>query len=166
MTNDITLPVHPHCFVCDPTNPAGMGIQWHGRPDRQSIYGCVTLTDTYVGPPKHAHGGASAAILDDAMGTCAWFAGYQVMTAKMTVNYRRPVPLNQHLDVSAIVEKVEGRKIYIKAQIHRQDGLVTAESEGLFVTIPEAFVDDALGRFDGMKAYAAQVKVAQIQASS
>ena len=144
----------------------GMGVQWIGHPNRQSLRGQLTLSDVYVGPPRHAHGGASAALLDDAMGTCAWFAGYQVMTAKMTVDYRRPVPLNVLLTVSAAVKSVEGRKIYITAKIELPDGTVATESEGLFVVIPEAFVNDASGRFDGMKAYARQVEHARAQANN
>ncbi|MGB1250023.1 MAG: PaaI family thioesterase [Candidatus Promineifilaceae bacterium] len=166
MINEIALPVHPDCFVCDSTNPMGIGVQWFGQPDHRSIRGTVTLTQTYVGPPNHAHGGASAAVLDDAMGTCAWFAGHQVMTAKMTVNYRRPVPLDTPLQVAAAVEKVDGRKIYINAQIHLPDGTVATESDGLFIVIPEAFLDDASGRFAGMKAYASEVNTARDQASS
>ncbi len=142
-TNDVKLPPHGGCFICDPTLPSGIGIQWYGRPDGVSIHSVVTLDMTHQGPPNHAHGGASAAILDDAMGTCAWYAGHMVMTAKMTVNYRRPVPLGVELTAQACVTGTEGRKVFVRAELCLPNGDVAVETDGLFVVIREMFENSA-----------------------
>lgn len=139
MTKETIIPAHKGCFVCDTTVPTGLGIQWLGGADGQSLRGAVTLTEVHQGPPKHAHGGIPAAILDDAMGTCAWFAGYMVMTAQMTVNYRRPVPLGMPLTAHAQVVKADGRKIYTAGQLRLEDGSVAVETDGLFIVVEEMF---------------------------
>ena len=116
-----------------------MGVDWYGRPDRQSLYGDVCLGEAWEGPPAHAHGGAIAALLDDAMGMLAWYAGNKVMTAKMNVSYRSPTPLYVPLHVVAWVEEKRGRKVSVRARIETPDGRITAESDGLFVEHPQMF---------------------------
>ncbi|HFC12186.1 MAG TPA: PaaI family thioesterase [Anaerolineae bacterium] len=139
MTNETLLPPHIGCFICDPSVPTSMGIRWYGQPDGKSVRGTVTLGITHQGPPNHAHGGSSAAILDDIMGTCAWYAGYMSMTGKMTVTYHRPVPLNVALTIAARVVDQQGRKIFISAEIKMPNGDILVGSEGLFIEIPEMF---------------------------
>ena len=47
------------------------------------------LGDTCEGPPMHSHGGLTAAILDEAMGTSCWANKISVMTREMTVKYNK-----------------------------------------------------------------------------
>ena len=155
MKDDILIPTHPGCFVCDTNMPNSMGVQWIGKPDGQTIYGTTTLTTAFQGPPGHAHGGASASLLDDAMGVCAWYAGNMCMTGKMTVNYRRPVPLGVELLLTARVTGKEGRKIFVEAQLALPDETIAVDSQGLFVQIPDMFKGDA--HFEAMRAFANEV---------
>jgi acyl-CoA thioesterase FadM len=87
------------------------------------------------------------------MGTAAWFAGHQVMTAKMSVNYRRPIPLNTLITVRAYVTAARGRKVFVHGNICTADGTLLVDGEGLFLQIPAdltaAFAEKfkAFGRF-------------------
>ena len=63
------LPEHGWCFVCGSENPHGIGLTlWVD--DDGILTSEFTLNDAQQGPPSYAHGGASAAILDEAMGLC------------------------------------------------------------------------------------------------
>ncbi len=139
MQQDQRLPKHLNCFVCDGDTAYGMGIDWYGAADKRGVYGTISLTERYEGPPGHVHGGASAALIDDAMGSAAWYAGHQVMTAKMSVNYRRPIPLNMPITVQAKVSKVQGRKVFVYCKICAADGTLLVDGEGLFLQIPADF---------------------------
>lgn len=56
------------------------------------------------------------------------------MTARLVVNYRRPTPLHTLLHLKARFDHIDGRKIYTSGELDA-DGVLTAEAEGLFVSI-------------------------------
>lgn len=132
------LPEHGMCFVCGDENPAGIGARWYVNEDG-SIFGQVTLTERQQGPPAHAHGGATAALLDEAMGGAVWYAGHMAMSVNLSVNYRRPVPLGVALQVSGRLVRQEGRKLYAAGQIQLPDGSVAVEATGVYVEVQEMF---------------------------
>ena len=132
------LPEHGMCFVCGTENPNSIGIQWYAREDK-SIYGKVILSAKQQGPPGHVHGGASAALLDEAMGAAVWQAGYMVLAANINVNYRRPLPLGVAVQITAAVDRNEGRKVHARSEIRLPDGRIAAEATGIFVEAPHMF---------------------------
>lgn len=87
------------------------------------------------GPPRHAHGGSVASVLDEAMGAAAWYAGYPVVAARLIVDFRAMVPVETSALVEARIERIEGRKIMTTGRMSGADGTVLAESEGLFVIL-------------------------------
>jgi acyl-coenzyme A thioesterase PaaI-like protein len=86
----------------------------------------------YEGPPNFVHGGWIACTFDEILGIANIEAGNPGMTARLTVHYRRPTPLFRELRVRGWVDRVEGRRIMSRAEIHDGDTL-TAEAEGVFV---------------------------------
>jgi acyl-coenzyme A thioesterase PaaI-like protein len=74
------IPEHGPCFVCGTQNPHSMGVTWWARDDG-AVVTEVALTESQQGPPGYAHGGASAALLDEAMGAAVWRAGYTVVAS-------------------------------------------------------------------------------------
>ena len=87
------------------------------------------------GPPGHAHGGATAALLDEAMGFCCWLAGHRVVAAHIEIDFRAMVPLGSVATVAATVERVEGRKVYPRARLRLPGGAVAAEATGIFLEL-------------------------------
>jgi acyl-coenzyme A thioesterase PaaI-like protein len=94
-----------------------------------NIEGEVTFGPAYEGPPGHVHGGLLAAMFDEMLGFAQLAPGF---TATLTVNYRRPTPLNRKLDLAAGVVSVDGRKRIVRGTCSL-DGVLTAEAEGLFI---------------------------------
>jgi acyl-coenzyme A thioesterase PaaI-like protein len=75
------------------------------------VTGRVTLTEAYTGPPwDNTHGGVIAAIFDELLGIAVMAAGQGGYTGQLTVNFRRPTPIGQPLDLRAWVEDVAGRR--------------------------------------------------------
>jgi acyl-CoA thioesterase FadM len=56
------------------------------------------------------------------------------MTARLVVHYRNPTPLHTELVFEGELTKTEGRKIHCTGRV-RADGKLTAEAEGLFVSV-------------------------------
>ena len=88
------------------------------------------------GPPAHAHGGSMAAVLDEAMGLAAWAANHSVVAAKITIEYVAMLPLDTVTIVETWVEKTDGRKVWMKAEIKNSDNKVFSRGEGLYISLP------------------------------
>jgi hypothetical protein len=72
--------------------------------------------------------------LDQAVGTASSLATSPGLTAKLEVNYRRPTPLFNPLEITAEVERTERRKVYVNGRI-RVNGEVTAEAKAIMVRV-------------------------------
>ena len=58
------------------------------------------------GPPMHAHGGLTAAVLDELMGSVCWCNKISVMTRDFNIKYRRPVKLNTEIHGKAYIDSI------------------------------------------------------------
>ncbi|MCJ7723367.1 MAG: PaaI family thioesterase [Anaerolineales bacterium] len=132
------LPNHGICFVCGSDNPHGIGLTWYAD-GKGIITSNFCLGEAQQGPPGYAHGGASAAILDEAMGAAVWLAGYNVAVVNLQLNYRHPLPLGQQLTLTARLTRRSTRKIFARGQICLPDGTVAVSGHGIYVTAPNLF---------------------------
>ena len=124
-----------YCFVCGKNNPGGMKLRFFYDEERQCFVCRFRLSKRYTGPPGHCHGGIIAAILDEAMGKVIKLRHVVALTSQIIVTYRKPVPLNQPLQVESREVKVKGRKHINKAEILNEKGEVLAHAEGVFIAI-------------------------------
>lgn len=109
------------------------------------VRGRAIFGSAYEGPPGHVHGGFVAAAFDEVLGFAQSITGNAGMTGTLTVRYRRPTPLHRELIFDAGVDKVEGRKIFASATISA-DGEVTAEAEGIFISLTAERFDEMMAR--------------------
>jgi|SRR5690606_28111897 uncharacterized protein (TIGR00369 family) len=137
------LPYHGWCFVCGNENPHSIGLTWFV--ENGVLTSEFTLNESHQGPPKHAHGGASAAILDEAMGLVVWTAGHKVAAVNLEINYHKPVPLNQTIWVEARISQVDER-IFSIGEIRTQDSVVLVSGRGIYVPAPQLFENVQLDR--------------------
>ncbi len=129
------LPAHnDSCMVCGVDAPASPLLErWHVRAGDR-IGTRVRFDARHQGAPAYAHGGAVAAVLDDAMGYVSFLVQRIFVTAHLGVDYRRPVLLGADYDVVAWCEGVDGRKLQLASELRDDDGVV-AESRGLFIAV-------------------------------
>jgi uncharacterized protein (TIGR00369 family) len=124
-----------NCFVCGPDNPDGMHLKFILDEARQTFVCNFRLSNRYVGPPGHAHGGIIACILDDAMGKVNKLHHVIALTKEMTVEYLKPVPLHKPLRVEGREVSVHGRQHINMAEILNENNEVLARSQGTFIAI-------------------------------
>jgi len=132
------LPEHGWCFVCGSENPHSMGLTlWVD--DDGVLTSEFTLNDAQQGPPSYAHGGASAAILDEAMGLAVWAAGLKVAAVNLEISYQKPLPLHRPLKVEARIAQKDERKVFSSGEIQLADGTTAVSGRGIYVVAPQLF---------------------------
>lgn len=124
-----------YCFGCGRDNPEGMRLRFHYDEVTGKFVAHFRLGRRFTGPPHHAHGGIIAAILDEAMSKPSKPLGIMAPTTELTVNYRRPVPLNQTLTASAWEVRQDGRNHYRQAEIHDEAGQLLSSGRATFLEI-------------------------------
>lgn len=148
------IPVHPfptgpstHSFVSgDAAATQRTRVEYLRNPDNDHLYANVWFGPQTEGPPGSVHGGAIAAVLDEAMGAVCWMNGHPVVAARITVNYRHLTPLGFAGRVESWIERIDRRKLFIKSRLSDANGKVHAEGEALFIELlPEmkARLDEA-----------------------
>lgn len=128
-----------HSPLVGPLNPLAppLVLQAEGT----TVTGTATFGSAYEGPPGCVHGGFIAASFDEVLGFAQSLSGQPGMTAQLTIDYRSPTPLHQPLRFVGVVERIEGRKIFTRAELRvAADDRLCAEAQGLFVSMrPEVF---------------------------
>jgi uncharacterized protein (TIGR00369 family) len=128
------------CFACGPDNSEGMHLKFTHDKKRNVIVCRFRMEKRFTGPPGHLHGGIIATILDDAMGKVIRLRKVTAVTAQLTVDYLKPVPLNKPLRVESREIGVEGRRHINEAEILNSKREVLARGRGVFIAIdPERF---------------------------
>jgi uncharacterized protein (TIGR00369 family) len=136
------LPEHGPCFVCGKQNSHGMGATWYAREDG-SIFTEVTLTEAQQGPPGMAHGGASAALLDEAMGAAVWRAGFRAAAVNLNMTYQKPVPLGIEIQITGRFIEKNGKRLFAEGEIRLPDGTVAVIGKGTYVEALHMFSEIA-----------------------
>src|SRR3954465_11680644 len=87
------------------------------RQDDGGVVGEATLGVAYEGPPSYVHGGMSALLMDQVLGTAPAGAGRWGMTAHLELDYRGPLPVGKRLLLRGRVAENDGRKSLIVGTI-------------------------------------------------
>ncbi|MDH4064504.1 MAG: PaaI family thioesterase [Acidobacteriota bacterium] len=122
-------------------------VVYYRRASSDHLYACVWFGPAAEGPPEAVHGGATAAVLDEAMGAACWMNRHPVVAARITINYRHMMPLGFSGRAEAWIDRVERRKVFLTSRLTDEAGKVYAEGEGLFITLtPEQMRASARAR--------------------
>lgn len=123
------------CFVCGRENPIGLKADFYVDGDR--VYMDFTPQEQHQGYPGVMHGGLVSTMLDETVGRSAFLQNMWVVTAKMELRFRQPVPIGQPLRVVGWITRVKGRLLEAKGQVILADGSVAVEAEGTYIELPE-----------------------------
>lgn len=107
-------------------------VRFFRRKSSRKIVGRVWFGEGAEGPPLHAHGGAIAYILDEAMGTAAWAEDFPVVAAELKFDYFQMTPLFEDHTLEAWVEQRAEKRVTVKARIILADGKEAARATGQF----------------------------------
>lgn len=138
------LPNSRYCFVCGLENPHGLKLAFYqDGPD--SVVCRYTVPERFQGYPGVVHGGIVTSIMDEAVGRVFMIEDHNrfMFTAKLTTRFRKNVPIETPLKITAQVVRDRGRIAESKAQLFGPDGDLLAETEALLVALPDEFGEDS-----------------------
>jgi acyl-coenzyme A thioesterase PaaI-like protein len=93
------------------------------------------LGGEYQGGPGFIHGGIIAVVLDEAMGKVCRFSDVRAVTAEMSIEYKKPIRVDEEFIVEAFQESRDGRVFFIVGEIRRVSGQLLARGTGRFVAV-------------------------------
>jgi acyl-coenzyme A thioesterase PaaI-like protein len=110
----------------------------------------VALGPDVAGHPRVTHGGFTSAVLDETTGGLVFElkkAGLlgpgPAFTARLEVDFKRPLPVSIPTLCSARLLSIEGRKVWVAAEmLDRVGGVVFATAKALYVTPRQYAAED------------------------
>jgi uncharacterized protein (TIGR00369 family) len=127
------VPSHGDCFLCGSASSPGVGLELHA--DGDSVTAEIRFDSRAQGPPGFVHGGALAAVLDEAMTMACWSRGRRVVVARLEVEFKRPVPLGAPAMVAARCVEEVGRRCSTVGEIRLADGQAACTASATLVDI-------------------------------
>ena len=138
---------HNHCYGCGPENPDGMRIKsyWDGD---ETVCTYTPRPEQSAGPLQYLYGGTIASIIDcHSVGTA--IANYYrregrdigtgesiwCVTARLTVNYLAPTPIDNDVTLRATIEDCHEKKTIVRCRVYSGE-TQTAEGEVIAVRVP------------------------------
>jgi uncharacterized protein (TIGR00369 family) len=137
LTDTITLAPNPtnKCFGCGGANDRGMKLTFVQDNFNKRIVGKFILGEAYQGGGGMAHGGIIAMLLDEVMGKVCRFREVRAVTAELTIQYLKPVKVDEEIVVEGYETEVKGRNLFLIGEIRNNAGVVLAKGIGRFVVI-------------------------------
>lgn len=132
------------CFVCGVNNPYGLKLDFYETKAGQVVVDTV-VPDHFQGYPSIVHGGIVACLVDEVLGR-AQMGNDQanprfMYTAKLTVQYRQPVPTNKPIQIIGTAVRTKERLATSRAEIIGPNGELLVEAEALLVKVPEEIIE-------------------------
>ena len=139
--------VSPHaCFACGELNAHGLQLVLHV--DGEMCWTELTLRPEFQGWEGIAHGGIVATILDEVMGWALAAADAWGFTAKMSIDYKRPVPVGTRIRGEGRLVERRKRLLTMTARLLDADtGVVLATADALYVAATAAQLAELKERY-------------------
>ena len=128
-----TFEFSPHnCFACGTLNTHGMRLEIHIEEGRSWTE--LRLEQRFEGWEGIAHGGILCTILDEVMAWSLVGADNWGVTARLAVNFKRPVPVDQPIRAEGWVTEMRRRLVTTSGSIvDVADGTLLASADALYV---------------------------------
>jgi len=136
-----------HCWGCGADNPDGIQLKSYPTEDGEHCIAKYTPADKYTGGvPNNLFGGIMATLFDcHSTASAAWFnlrnkreeltedtVIERYITARIEVDFVKPVPMNTELTVCSTLEELTDRKAIIRTTLEF-DGEVGAKAKVIAV---------------------------------
>ena len=143
-------PNSDYCFVCGRKNERGLYMTFYDNGENE-VHSEHSVSEEYQGYPGVVHGGVVAAMLDEVVGRVAMIDDQHhfMMSVKLEVKYRYPVPTETPLRIVGRIVRLRGRLGKAVGEIFLPDGTLAAESAMILADVPAEMLAntdlDALG---------------------
>jgi acyl-coenzyme A thioesterase PaaI-like protein len=134
------------CFVCDPDNTGGMRQRFFLDRDRGRVVAEFTPTVDHSGAPNYAHGGATMAVLDDAMAWAIIATKERFgLSRRVETDFVRPVVIGKTYKVEAWVESFGNRSLKARAELTSPSGKLCVATSGQYMVMTLEEARQAIG---------------------
>ncbi len=126
-----------HCFACGSLNTSGMGLILHVEPGR--CWTEISLERRFEGWDGIAHGGILCTVLDEVMAWSLVGEDNWGLTARMSVEFRKPVEVGRPIRAEGWITRSRRRLVDTAARIlDPATGQELATATGVYVAADEA----------------------------
>jgi uncharacterized protein (TIGR00369 family) len=141
------IEVAPHnCFACGTLNVHGLHLELHAADDRCWVE--LTLPERFEGWEGIAHGGIVATLLDEVMAWALIDHDLWGVTARMSIDFKRPVPIGRLIRAEGWVVSVRRRLVEAEGVVvDGRDGTALAHGTATYLGAPEARKDELKARY-------------------
>jgi acyl-coenzyme A thioesterase PaaI-like protein len=144
---DLRFEVEPHhCFACGSLSEHGMQLDLHVSGER--CWTELELADRFQGWEGIAHGGIVCTILDEVMAWSLAVSDNWGLTARMTVAFKRPVPLGVPIRAEGWMTNRRRRLVETAARlVDGSTGELLATAEAVYVPADEERKHELMARY-------------------
>jgi acyl-coenzyme A thioesterase PaaI-like protein len=144
---DLRFEVEPHhCFACGSLSEHGLQLDLHVGGER--CWTELTLADRFQGWDGIAHGGIVCTVLDEVMAWSLAVGENWGMTARMTVDFKRPVRLGVPIRAEGWVTRRRRRLFDTAARLlDASSGELLATAEAVYVAADEERKRELIARY-------------------
>lgn len=122
------------CGACLPKARCRLGLVDEYLTPQGVLVSDLVCPPDQEGGPGVAHGGWTASVMDEVLGHVPINHNQLCVTATITVNFRKPVPIERPLRARAWVDKTEGQKWFVSGElVMLSTGSVLATATGIWV---------------------------------
>ena len=128
-------PINQWCFVCGKANPIGLQLKFIEKDESYST--------TFTARPEHQgydgimHGGLVSTILDEVMAGYLNVKGFNAVTAKLEVRFRKPTPIGINLTATGRITGKRGNMYELVSEITLPDGTITAQGKATVAVLED-----------------------------
>ena len=120
-----------------PANPTAMEVDMRRNGD--GVRAVVTFGAAFESAPGRAHGGSVCAVVDDVLGYLMVCLGIAAYTARLEIDYRGGVPIDEPVAFTGRETRREGRKSHVELTVRAANAPAGSppliEAAGLFVIV-------------------------------
>ena len=133
-----------HCFVCGVQNSFGLQLKFYDN-GIDKVWTEYVIPEHFQCYPGVAHGGVIAAMLDEVCSRTAMIADsdHFMMTAKLDIKYRCPVPVGHPLNITGRLTKSRDKILQAEGYIYLSEDTIAAQASVTLVDIPESTLDES-----------------------
>jgi uncharacterized protein (TIGR00369 family) len=133
-----------NCFVCEPTNSAGLRQAFFHETDAQLVVADIELGPEHSGAPAYVHGGVQLALLDEAMAWAAIaIAERFAVTATFRSEFHHPIRVGKRYQLEAAIANGSDSTLEATARIVDEQGRLRTSASATLVVLSAARAVDA-----------------------
>lgn len=141
-----------HCYGCGRLNDSGMKLKSYWNEDETTSIARFTPKPYHIAFPGYVYGGLLASLIDcHGTGTAAASAyksegrkmdtqpELRYVTASIHVDYIKPTPINQELELIGRMKEIKGKKAIVEVKLYAS-GELCVKGEVIAIKIPENMI--------------------------